>query len=72
MRDLDAIALEAQLAHDDGTPLPSPCVRTCRIDEQTGWCEGCFRRLEEISGWSSKSESDKWGIWRQVQLRRGS
>ena len=70
VRDLDAIAREAQLARDNFTPLPSPCVRTCRIEERTGLCEGCFRRLDEIVGWGSMEDAKKWAIWQRVQLRR--
>ena len=68
--DLEAMADEARMAHADGRPLPSPCVNVCRMSEQAGWCEGCFRRREEIGGWGSKSEDDKWAIWLQIQQRR--
>ncbi|WP_354444686.1 DUF1289 domain-containing protein [Ottowia thiooxydans] len=50
--------------------MPSPCVRTCRIEERTGLCEGCFRRLDEIAGWGSMEDPKKWAIWQRVQLRR--
>jgi len=68
--DLDALEVGARRAWADGSPLPSPCVRVCRIDAQTGWCEGCFRRLEEIGGWASLSEDAKWAIWQRIGQRR--
>jgi len=67
---LDALSDEARLAHAQGRLLPSPCVKICRIDERAGWCAGCFRRLEEIGGWSSMSEDTKWAIWLRIQQRR--
>ncbi len=27
---------------------PSPCIAVCRLDEATGFCEGCFRTIDEI------------------------
>ena len=29
--------------------MPSPCINVCRMDERTGWCEGCQRTLTEIA-----------------------
>lgn len=31
--------------------IPSPCVGVCSIDESNGFCQGCFRTLEEIQQW---------------------
>ena len=28
-----------------GSPVPSPCTDVCRMDEASGWCEGCARTL---------------------------
>lgn len=68
--ELEALSDEARLARAQGHPLPSPCVKICRIDEHTGWCAGCLRRLEEIGGWGSMSEDAKWAIWLRIQQRR--
>jgi predicted Fe-S protein YdhL (DUF1289 family) len=32
--------------------VASPCINVCRMDEATGWCEGCHRTLDEIAFWS--------------------
>lgn len=29
----------------------SPCIGVCSIDEATGFCQGCYRTLEEIKAW---------------------
>jgi predicted Fe-S protein YdhL (DUF1289 family) len=39
----------------------SPCVRNCCLDEHD-ICVGCYRHIEEIIGWRSKSESQKVDI----------
>ena len=38
-------------------PVPSPCISVCRMDERTGWCEGCLRTLAEIARMLSVHES---------------
>ena len=66
---LETIALEARHARAHGQPLPSPCVKVCRINPGTNWCEGCLRRLDEIGGWGSLTEDTKWAIWERIQQR---
>lgn len=29
----------------------SPCIGVCSINEVTGFCNGCYRTIEEIQGW---------------------
>ena len=50
------------------TPL-SPCISVCRMSDQTGLCEGCFRTLEEITGWSHRAPEAKRDMWRLIQQR---
>jgi predicted Fe-S protein YdhL (DUF1289 family) len=38
---------------------PSPCIGVCRIDEATGWCQGCLRTLDEIADWPLLSVREK-------------
>ena len=52
-----------------GEFLPSPCVSVCTMDSETGWCRGCFRTLDEIAQWASKSSDGQHAIWQQVALR---
>ena len=51
-------------------PVPSPCTQVCRIDERTGWCEGCARSLNEIAAWSAMSDDDKRAVWNALAARR--
>jgi len=35
--------------------VPSPCISVCTMDEETGYCRGCFRTIEEITDWERYS-----------------
>jgi len=52
----------------DDAPL-SPCISVCRMSEQSGLCEGCFRTLDEITGWGHRASDAKREVWRLIQLR---
>jgi uncharacterized protein len=43
--------------------VPSPCISVCRMDAVTGWCQGCYRTLEEIAAWGRASEEEKREVW---------
>ena len=43
----------------DSASVASPCTSVCIIDPVTGLCGGCFRTLEEISGWIDFSATEK-------------
>ena len=49
--------------------VPSPCISVCRMDEATGLCQGCWRTLGEIAGWSAMDESAKRLVWQQLAKR---
>ena len=51
-------------------PIPSPCISVCRMDERTGWCEGCLRTLDEIAAWSALDDRARRGIWKMLPARR--
>ena len=57
------------LALDVKGEIPSPCISICRVNESTGWCEGCFRTLGEIASWSSADDEGKRGIWKMIEQR---
>lgn len=54
------------------TEVPSPCISLCRIDARTGWCEGCGRTLDEISGWSAASDTERRAVLQRIAQRRGA
>jgi uncharacterized protein len=51
-------------------PLASPCTKVCRIDERTGWCEGCLRTLDEIAAWSTLDHAHQRALWEALARRR--
>ena len=48
---------------------PSPCTSICRIAPQSGWCEGCWRTLEEIADWPMLSAREKEQVLSQLAQR---
>jgi predicted Fe-S protein YdhL (DUF1289 family) len=52
--------------------IASPCVKTCAIDPDTGWCLGCVRDLDEIAGWSRMSDAQKQSVLDRIVARRAS
>ena len=42
--------------------VSSPCIGTCLIDRNQGWCVGCLRTRDEITLWSQMGEREKAGI----------
>lgn len=49
--------------------VPSPCTSVCRMDERSGWCEGCRRTIDEIIKWSTMSDDDKRAVWERLDSR---
>ena len=50
--------------------VASPCVSLCRMDARTGWCEGCWRTLDEIAAWGAAEDAERLAILGRVQARR--
>ena len=50
--------------------VPSPCISICRMDATAGWCEGCFRTLDEIRLWSQAGDADKLRVWQDIEARQ--
>jgi predicted Fe-S protein YdhL (DUF1289 family) len=50
--------------------VASPCISVCRMDETTGWCEGCLRTLDEIALWSVLDDEDKRQVTLELSRRR--
>jgi prolyl-tRNA editing enzyme YbaK/EbsC (Cys-tRNA(Pro) deacylase)/predicted Fe-S protein YdhL (DUF1289 family) len=52
-----------------GSSIASPCISICRIQAETGLCEGCFRTIPEITAWSRADDADKRQIWGVIAQR---
>jgi uncharacterized protein len=45
-------------------------VNVCRMSVGSGWCEGCWRSLDEIRAWGGSSDTAKRAIWALVEARQ--
>ncbi len=50
--------------------VTSPCISVCRMNEASGWCEGCLRTIDEIAVWSLLDDAEKRGVWVELRARR--
>jgi len=50
--------------------VSSPCINICRMSADTGYCEGCFRTLDEIAGWSAYDQETRLWVLEAVEARR--
>jgi uncharacterized protein len=52
------------------SPVPSPCIDVCTLDERTGLCQGCLRHIDEIAAWGVLDDSQKREVWELIAERR--
>ncbi|BAO85136.1 hypothetical protein BSFA1_00910 [Burkholderia sp. SFA1] len=52
------------------TEVASPCVDVCRMNPETGFCDGCFRTLDEIAAWAASDDDAKRAVLARVESRR--
>ena len=64
-----ALIERAVAARGVAQDVPSPCISVCRIDADTGFCEGCLRTIEEIAGWGARDDASRRAVWRAIELR---
>lgn len=63
------LVLEMARGLVDGEPAPSPCLSVCRMDAESGQCQGCFRTLDEIAAWSTLDDAGKRRVWTLIAAR---
>lgn len=52
------------------TDVASPCVDVCRMNPETGFCDGCFRTIDEIAAWAACDADEKRAVLARVESRR--
>ena len=52
--------------------VQSPCIGVCSMDESNGFCQGCFRSLEEIQQWWDLDNATKAEIVKQAAAREAA
>jgi uncharacterized protein len=65
----ELIAANARIARTFSRSVPSPCISICRMDANTGLCEGCFRTIDEIQLWGMQPDEKKRAVWRLIEER---
>ena len=53
-----------------GNPAASPCIGICRIDRASGFCTGCLRNLDEITGWREMTRAQRQAVNAALPARR--
>jgi predicted Fe-S protein YdhL (DUF1289 family) len=51
-------------------PIPSPCIKICRIAPKSGLCIGCLRTLDEIGAWSTFSDQERQAVFEALPGRK--
>lgn len=54
------------------TGVASPCVGVCKMDEATGWCQGCLRSIDEIAHWGLYDDDEKRLVLSALPARRAA
>lgn len=49
--------------------IPSPCLRKCCLDERDV-CLGCYRKIDEITGWTAMNNEERQQTLDRCQQRR--
>ncbi len=42
--------------------VQSPCIGVCSMDDNTGFCLGCYRTLDEIQQWWELGNKQKLAV----------
>ena len=50
--------------------VQSPCIGVCSIDETSGYCQGCYRTIEEIKGWWNMSRPQQEKLVVELEERQ--
>jgi predicted Fe-S protein YdhL (DUF1289 family) len=50
--------------------IPSPCVGICRLDADSGFCQGCWRTIAEISAWPRLDASARLALLDELGARQ--
>ena len=40
--------------------IPSPCMKICIFEEDSGYCLGCSRTADEVEMWGKPDTSNEW------------
>jgi predicted Fe-S protein YdhL (DUF1289 family) len=49
--------------------IQSPCVGVCALSDTTGFCQGCYRTIEEIREWWNMTDEVRAKTMSEVDER---
>ena len=49
--------------------IETPCIGVCTMDDNTGFCLGCYRSLEEFQNWWDMSDEQRAQVMAQLDQR---
>ena len=49
--------------------IPSPCMKICIFDQESGYCLGYSRTEEEVIKWKDAETTDEWKKENLTELR---
>ena len=50
--------------------VESPCINVCSMNGATGYCNGCYRTIEEIQGWWDYTFEQKADVLKKTWVRQ--
>ena len=50
--------------------VESPCIGVCAIDAANGFCQGCYRTIDEIKTWFEMSQVEKKNLLVALEERQ--
>ncbi|HMQ94370.1 MAG TPA: DUF1289 domain-containing protein [Amaricoccus sp.] len=50
-------------------PVESPCIKVCVVHPEARLCMGCYRSIEEITGWSRMSPEARRAVMAELPSR---
>ena len=50
-------------------PIPTPCIKVCVIDGESGLCLGCYRTLTEVAAWSRLCTAEREAVMADLPTR---
>lgn len=65
---LPGMSVEARIGPPP--PIKTPCIKVCVVDGESGLCMGCYRRLNEVAGWSKFTDAERDAILAELPDRR--
>ncbi|MCE2986694.1 MAG: DUF1289 domain-containing protein, partial [Phenylobacterium sp.] len=49
--------------------MRTPCIKICVVDGESGLCMGCYRRLNEVAGWSKMTPEARDAVMAELPSR---